>query len=264
MPDDLENVPNQAASAPEGQQAQDDQGNDQGQQSDQGQSQSPTDFVELEGVKVPQSAFEKIAKERYKDAFEAQANRDKWQAENTRKAQELKQLERDAEAFRRLQAENRPQPKNPIEAQRQAYIEKKSKAFPDVDPRFFESQYDDMMEIAGLRAKESMSPILEKQSQEWEQKFLQDHPLVQPGSEGYQKLAGLLQRGYEPEDAYRIVYQKELMEKEFETRRKAEDAERLRKLKGAPANSQDGEKPMTGTRSDRIWRAMEKAGVSRE
>src|SRR3990167_767268 len=225
---------------------------------------SPTDDLEFGSVKIPKSEFEKKAREIYKEEFDSRANRDKWSAENTKRAQEIKSIERDAEAFRRLQADQRPQPTNTVEAKRQAYIEKKSKEFPEVDPRFFQSQYDDMMEIAGVKTRESMTPILEKQSQEWEQAFLKEHPLVKPGTEGYQKLVELLGRGYEPEDAYQIVFKKELMEKEFEDRSKAADAERLRKLKGSPTNSQDGDKPMTGTRSERIWKALEKAGVQRD
>ena len=225
---------------------------------------TPTDFVELEGVKVPQSTFEKIARERYKDAFEAKENRDKWQAENTRRSQEIKSLERDAEAYRRLQAEPKPQPKNQFEAQKQAYVEKKSKSFPEVDPRFFESQFEDIWEMSGKRAQEITAPDREQRNQEWEKTFLASHPLVKPGTEQYQKMVEYGERGYDPEDAYQIVFKKELQEQEFSARSKAVDSERLKKLKGSPTGSQEGDKPMTGTRSEKTWAALEKAGFQRE
>ncbi len=227
---------------------------------------NPTDFVDFDGVRVPADKFEKTAREKYKDAFDAQTNRDKWQFENTRRSQEIKALERDAEAFRRLQAEqiNRPQPRNTFEAQKQAYVDKKLKAFPEVDPRFFDSQFDDIWEMSGARAQESMTPILERQSQEWEKKFLADHPLIQPQSEQYNKMVDMLERGYDPEDAYQIVFKKELLDQEFSARSKTADAERLKKLKGSPTGSQEGDKPMVGSRSEKIWRAMEKHGLSRE
>src|SRR3990167_9521820 len=222
----LDGDPNAGSGAPEGQPAPG-EGNPTG-SSGEPPAASPTDdFVDFEGVKVPASSFEKAAKERYKDAFEAQTNRDKWQAENTRKAQEIKALERDAEAFRRQQAEQKPQPKNTFEAKKQEYVAKKSKAFPEVDQRFWEENFQDIWEASGARAQEITQPEREARAADWEKQFLESHPLVKLGSEQYNKMVEYVTspelggRGYDPEDAYGIVFKKELMEQEFSARQKA-------------------------------------------
>lgn len=263
MPEENVTVaPDQGQTAPEGQQSNQGQGND-SQVGNQGNHQA-TDFVEFEGVKVPREAFDKIAKERYKDQFDAFENKSRWQAENTRKSMENKAIERDAEAYRRLQTEQPKQPQNTFEAKKQAYVDKKSKAFPEVDPRFFESQFEDIWEMSGSRAQEITAPEREQRAKDWEDGFLKTHLLLKKDTPQYDEMVGLLQRGYDPEDAYEKIFKKEILESDFETRQKAADAERLKKLKGSPTGSQDGEKPLTGSRSDRIWKAMEKHGVQRE
>src|SRR3990167_2182985 len=170
----LDGDPNAGSGAPKGQPAPG-EGNPAGSNGEPPAASPTDDFVDFEGVKVPASSFENAAKERYKDAFEAQTNRDKWQAENTRRAQEIKALERDAEAFRRQQAEQKPQPKNTFEA-------KKSKTFPEVDPRFFESQFDDIWEMSGMRAQEIPQPEREARASDWEKQFLESHALLKKGS----------------------------------------------------------------------------------
>jgi len=96
---------------------------------------TPTDFVEFEGVKVPREAFEKQAKDLYRDQFDAYDNREKWQAENTKKAQEIAELRRDADSYRRLQSQPQSPPTNAYEASKQKYMQNMSKRFPDVDPQ---------------------------------------------------------------------------------------------------------------------------------
>ena len=239
---------------------------------------SPTDFVEFEGVRIPAEAFEKTARERYPDAFDAQQNRDKWSAENTRKAQENKQLERDAEAYRAMksQPQNQTQPKNEYEAMREQYIREKSEFYPDADPQklqsFLGKEFDWNAKLAGFKANESLIPIRQQQALEYEHKFLAAHPDIQIGSKEYHEIANLMRdEGLSAEHAYEKVAgwanperRKSLIQKEVEAAIKAKDDERLKKLKATPVNSQDGDKPMTGTRSERIWRALEKAGVQRE
>lgn len=224
---------------------------------------TPTD-VELEGgVKVPQSVLDKWAKETYKDRFDAYDNREKWQAENTRKAQEYAQAQRDAEAYRRLMADpqRRQTESNPKEAKRREYVEKKSKAFPEVDPRFFESQFDDMWELSGQRANESISPILEQQGQTFEREFLKAHPDVIKGSAEYGKIAELMGAGVDAEEAYQFVFRASLEQKRIEEaiKRKEEDAKR--KLKQTRQASTQGSTERKGTRSEKIWQAIRAAGV---
>ena len=227
---------------------------------------SPTDFVEFEGVRIPADAFEKTARERYKDAFDAQTNRDKWSAENTRRAQEIKQLERDAEAYRAMksQPQNQTQPKNEYEAMKEQYIREKSEFYPDADPQklqsFLGKEFDWNAKLAGFKAQETVQPIHQRQAAEFEEKFLQAHPKVQKGSEQYQEIAQLIGSGVDAEKAYQFVFQDDLLKEKTETALKARDEERLKKLKASPPNSQQGDKPMSGTRSDKIWKALEIAG----
>lgn len=225
------------------------EGNDDKGEGEESDDPTPTDFIEVKGVKIPAAEFENLAKEKYKDRFEAFDNREKWQAENTRRAQELKQLERDAEAYRRLQSDpnnNRQKTDNSYDGQKKSYVEKKVSAFPTVDPRFFESQFDDIWEMSGRRANESLDPIRQQQAAEWEKNFLATHELVKPGTESYDKLALLMRKGYDAEDAYQIVYAKELREKEVESRIKTRDEEAKRKLKTNRTQSTPaGQRPRT-------------------
>ena len=224
---------------------------------------SPTEFVEFEGVKVPKESFEKVAKERYKDHFDAYENREKWQKENTQKAQELAEDRRIAEQYRRLSADpqfqefmNRGErPRNTFEAQKQAYVAKKKQAFPDVDPRFFESQFEDIYEMSGVRAQSTITPILQQQSEQWEAQFLKERPIIQKGSEKYYKLAELVGKGYDPNHAYDLVYKDELLNQTVEDRLKARDEEAKKKLQQKPTPSASGgQKRMSTDESfERAW-----------
>lgn len=242
---------------PEGQLPDSDAGNDN--LGDNQSSKETNDFVDFKGVKVPVSEFENIAKERYKDHFDAYENKSKWQAENTRRAQELKAVERDAEAYRRLLSERQyqpqQQPQNPQEAQKRSYVEKKKQQFPDVDPRFFESQYEDLYEMSGIRAKETISPILEEQAKDWEKNFVKEHPLIQTGDENYYKLVDLIKKGYDPEHGYSIVYAKELGEQAYSERTKARDAENKRKLQQTQKTSTGSvtQKPTEDESFEKAW-----------
>ena len=209
---------------------------------------TPTEFVEFEGVKVPTEAFEKIAKERYKDQFKSHEDRENWQKANTQKSQELAEDRRVAEQFRRLSADPRFQefmnqeakPRNDFEAHRQAYVAKKTQAFPEVDPRFFASQFEDIWEMSGVRARDSITPFLQRESAKWEENFLKERPLIEEGSEKYKKIAELVRKGYDPEHAYNLVYSEELSNKAFEDRLKTRDEEAKRKLQQKPTPSVSG------------------------
>ena len=267
MPDD-QNDRTQVQDDATAQQTEQETGNVESQVDTQ-QANSATDFVELEGVKVPQSTFEKIAKERYKDRFDAYDNMTKWRAENDRRAAELKQLERDAEAYRALRAnQTQPQPKNEYEAMKEEYIRDKSQDYPDADPQklrsFLAKEFDWNAKLAGYKANETVQPLHQRQAEEFESKFLAEHPKVQRGSQQYQEIAQLVGQGVNAEKAYQIVFQDDILKEKTDLALKARDEERLKKLKANQPNSQQGDKPVTGTRSEKIWRALEKAGVSRE
>lgn len=259
-----ENDPNAVAVVPEGQQPAG-AGNDEGSGKPEGGS--PTEFVEFEGVKVPQEAFDKMAKERYKDQFKAHEDRENWQKANTQKAQELAEDRRVAEYHRRLSADPRFQefmnqgqkPRNDFEAQRQAYVAKKGKAFPEVDPRFFESQFEDIWEMSGARAQNQITPILKQQSEQWESQYLKDHPLIQKESEKYYQLAELVGKGYDPDHAYNIVYKDELLNQTVEDRLKARDEEAKRKLQQKPTPSASGGQKRT-TSDESFEKAWAKHG----
>lgn len=205
---------------------------------------TPTEYVEFEGVKVPAAAFEKTAKERYKDAFEAKENREKWQAENTRKAQENAEKLRKAELYDQLMSERRfqrPEPTNPYEAKRKEYVEKRMKAFPDVDPRFFELQFDDIQELAEMKSRELVEPIHAESGERFEREFLSAHPKVIKGSPEYHKIARLMAGGFDAEEAYQSVFHKEIMEEELKLKTekaiKDREEEALRKLKQSRQSS---------------------------
>lgn len=200
----------------------------------------PTDFIDFKGVKISASDFENVAKERFKDRFEAFDNREKWQAENTRKAQENAQAMRDAEAYRRLMAERentQDAPTDPqFEAQKAQYIAKKMKLFPNVAPEFFESQFEDLYE-ARQSAREVVDPILRQQGETFESKFLTDHPKVVKGSPQYQEIAQLIGSGVNPEKAYQIVFHDDILKEKTDAAIKQRDEEAKRKLQQARTQS---------------------------
>lgn len=234
-------------------------GNDQdsGNQTDK----TPTDFIDFEGVKVPASSFEKIARERYKDAFEAKENREKWQTENTRKAQENAEKLRKAELYDRMIAEgrfNQSQPSNPYEAKKKQYIERKSKQFPDVDPRFFESQFEDIQELAEMKGRELVQPIYAESGEKFEKDFLAAHPKVVKGSQEYNEIAKLMGAGVDPERAYQTVFHDSILEERLKEQTekaiKARDEEAKRKLKQSRTTSgANGTAPKSKNFSDRAW-----------
>lgn len=251
------------------------QGDPNGQQPDGGQGNepgngeqvtSPTEYVEFEGVKVPASAFEKTARERYKDAFEAKENRDKWQAENTRKAQENAEKIRKAELYEQLLAQGRLRqetPQDPYEAKKKEYVSKKARLFPDVDPRFFESQFDDIQELAEMKGRELVNPIYERDSEKFERDFLAAHPKVQKGSEQYQQIARLIGAGIDAEKAYQTVFQDDIfserLKAETEKAIKARDEEAKRKLQNSrQASVTKGSHSKGKNFEDRAWSIIER------
>jgi hypothetical protein len=226
---------------------------------------TPTEEIAFKGAKVSKSELENWAKETYKDRFEAFENREKWQAENTRKAQENAEKLRKAELYDRLMAEERygqrQRPTNPYEAKKKEYVEKKTKHFPDVDPRFFESQFDDIQELAEMKGRELVQPIYEQSGDRFEREFLAAHPKVIKGSEEYQKIARLMGAGVEPEEAYQTVFYKDLMAEQLkaETEKaiKARDEEAKRKLKQTrQSSSQTGTKPKSKNFEEHAWNVI--------
>lgn len=243
MDNDTTIDPNKQQDDPQGQQPPSDQGNDQG-QGVEGQQVSPTDFIDFKGVKIPASEFETLAKEKYKDAFEAKDNREKWQAENTRKAQEIAQDKRDAAEYRRLMADRQQNPtqrQDPYQSAKQEYIQDMKRDFPDLDDRFLAKQFDLTMKLAGKTAEEYVNPIHEQQGKAFEAKFLAEHPKVQKGSEQYQEIASLMGSGVDPERAYQIVFHDDILKEKTDLAIKQRDEEATRKLKqsrtaGSPAS----------------------------
>lgn len=225
------------------------------------QQATPTEIV----IGEHKTTLEDLRKiEALKPIFDDHDNRAKWQAENTRRAQEIAEIRREAEMFRKLksdprfreQFEGRQQaPTNPIDAKKQAYVQAKMKAFPDVDPRFFESNFDDMMELAGQRAQETVTPILQQQSEDWERRFLSDHPLIEKGSDKYYQVADLIGKGYDPEHAYNIVYSDELRAKSVDEEIKKRDSEAKKKIiNSRSTNAQSGSKPASSDEAfEKAW-----------
>lgn len=233
---------NGGGGAPDGQPDTASQGN--GDQQTGDQHQTPTD-VELEGgVKVSQSVLDKWAKETYKDRFEAFDNREKWQAENTRKAQEISEIRRRADAYDRLMADsqykNQNQSRNPYEQMKQEYIQEMQQDFPDLDKRFLAKQFDWNMRLAGQTAQESISPLQQQQGEIFEANFLREHPDVTKGSPEYQKIANLMGRGVEAEEAYQIAMMPKIIERERSSAIKTRDEEAQRKLKQTRTQTSQG------------------------
>lgn len=235
---------------PDGQQPDSDEGN--GDEGEGDASDSPTDFVEFEGAKISLDAFEKAARERFKDAFDAQENREKWQAENTRKAQEIAEIKRKAELADRLMADPRfQQPAHRPDDFKTRYIQDMQKAFPDVDPRFLEMQANYMEQFAGHHAKSYVDPVLRQQGEQFEREYLTRHPDVLKGSPQYQEIAQLIGNGVDPERAYQIVMFDSIKQKEIESAIKRRDEEAKRKLKASRVTGQQGTRVKSGNFSER-------------
>lgn len=263
--DDLAN----GGGAPDPGQPDPDPGNDPNQNPDPA-APNPTDFIDVKGVKIPASEFEALAKEKYKDRFEAFDNREKWQAENTRKAQENAQIQRDADAYRRMMADPRfsqpqAQPRNEFESMKEDYIREKSEFYPDADPQklraFLGKEFELHAKLAGFKAQETVRPFQDQQAMDFEEKFLAAHPKVQRGTPQYEEIRDLVGSGVKPEKAYQIVFFDDLVkERELEAI-KRRDEEAKRKLQQSRQNSTQGERLSGKTRSDRIWAAIEKHGT---
>lgn len=222
----------------------------------------PTEFVEVKGVKIPASEFEQLAREKYKDRFEAYDNREAWQKENTRKSQEIAEFKRKAELADRLMADPRfnqqNPPRNEYEAMKEEYISEHSEFYPDADPKqlrsFLSKQFEWNAKLAGFKANESLDPIRRQQAEDFEAKFLASHPDIKRGTQEYEAIADLMrERGFDAEDAYEKVMgwgnpekRKALIQKENEAAIKARDEEARRKLKNSKApSSNSGTKPRT-------------------
>lgn len=224
-----------------------------------GQKES-NDFIEFEGAKVSSSAFEKMARERYKDAFDAQSNRDKWQAENTRKAQEVAEKLREAE---RIIAENEykrnaPNDQDPYQLMQREYIENAKKMFPDIDERFLQLNFATQMQLANKIASESVRPLQQRTIQEEARQFFARHPDVVYGSPEARKIAEKINQGYDPEDAYELVFKDSRIKSEVEKAIKARDDEAKRKLKqSGPTNQQKSGQPQAKNFSERAMQIID-------
>lgn len=249
---------------PQGQLSEGIQGNDQdnGNVSDN----SPTDFIEVKGVKIPQSEFESLAREKYKDRFEAYENREKWQKTNTERAAELKDAIRKAEMFDRMMSENRfqqPKPSNPYEAQKQEYIKEMKSEFPEVDERFFAKNFDWNVKLAESKSRELVEPIHAEAGDRFEKEFLAAHPKVVKGSPEYHEIAQLMARGVDAEKAYRTVFMDSILEDQLKERTekaiKQRDEEALRKLKQSRQSSgANGVQPKSKNLDERAWNIIKK------
>lgn len=174
-----------------------------------------------------------------KNYFEAYENRERWQAENTRKSQEIKQYLRDAQEYRRLKSDprfqqlNQPaQPANRLDAVKQRFLETARQRFGDaVNSDFVSMLFDAASEVSRYNAQEAIAPFQNHYLGAWEKQFVKDHPLVKPGSEKYEQLRDLCGSGLDPEQAYKNVYFDEILNAELEDRIKKRDLENTKKLK---------------------------------
>lgn len=221
----------------------------------------PTEFIDVKGVKIPASEFEQLAKEKYKDRFDAYDNREKWQAENTRKAQELAEYRREVEESRRLMAQLRAgKQEDPVQKMKREYVEDMKRQFPDIDDRFLEAQFNWQMKLAESRAKDSLDPFLERQGQEYERKFLADHPKLQKGSREYHEILEMTQSGVDPERAYQIVFFDDIVKEKQEAAIKQREDESLRKLKENKTSSSQATLPKAKSFDEVFERAFAKHG----
>lgn len=212
---------------------------------------TPPESVKIGEVEVPMDQFEKIAREKYKDHFDAYDNREKWQTSFTQRDQQLAEHKRKAALYDRLASD--PNFMRQYEATRQPtdvksqYLAKMQQQFPDVDPRFFESQFDLVSQMTGQTVQQTLDPFFNRHSEEYEERFLASHPLVQKGSEKYNQMIELIEQRYKPEHAYQLIYGDEIKNKEFEDRVKARDEDNRRKLTQSRVVSQTGQKPKAKT-----------------
>ena len=219
----------------DGQRSGDGDGNGQGNDGGNG-SGSPTEIV----IGEHKVALDELRKNpALKNYFDAYDNREKWQSANTKRAEQLKQVERDALQFQRMKTDPRfqqllnpqAQPGNRYDQIKQSFISKASQQFGgQFDPNFMGMLFDSMQELSGARAEEVVQPFQNQYLSNWEKNFLREHPLVKPGSEKYQELSDRIKAGYDPEDAYQVVFREELLNSEIESRIKKRDEENKLKL----------------------------------
>ena len=128
------------------------------------------------------------------------------------------------------------QPANRYDAIKQSFIAKASQQFGgQFDPNFMGLLFDSMQELSGARAEEVVQPFQNQYLGNWEKQFLREHPLIKAGDERYQELGERIKQGYDPEDAYNIVYREEIMNAEFDNRMKKRDEENKLKLQRSRA-----------------------------
>lgn len=206
---------------------------------------SPT-FVEVNGVKIPEAEFEKIAQEKYKDRFEAYDNREKWQKENTQKAQQNAQHERDAETYRSIMANPQAfiqqfQPQQPAN-QSEQFVQGIRQQYPDVDPGFLKAMYSSFEQIAGRTAQQKIDPLVKQQGANFEREFLSKHPDVLMNSPEYNQIGSFIQAGTDPEQAYQFVFRDTIAKQKLDDTIKLRDEDAKRKLKQTRLHPLNGTK----------------------
>lgn len=215
---------------PQGQQSINEKSNDggQGNQSDD----SGTDEVEINGVKISMDSLR--GHEKFKDVFDAYENRQSWQKKLTQESQKLRQFERDAQEYQRLKSDPRfqqvlnPQQTNKLEQIKQGFV---SKWGNQINPDFLNMLVDSMAELSSHKAREIVDPLAQQFGSNWERDFLKAHPLLQRGSEEYFQVKQRVENGYDPEDAYELVFKDKIMQEKIDRAIKARDEANSRKLK---------------------------------
>lgn len=228
---------------------------------------NPTE-IEVNGVKIPVAQFDELARSRYKDQFSAYDNREKWQAENTRKAQEYSEYKRRAEAYERLLAQDprfSQQSQNPVERTKLKALQNlKSRWGNDVNPEFISDLYDQFSEAMGIVADERLNPIRQWIGNNWEKDFLRQHPEVQRESPEYQRMVRMVESGADPEDAFEVSFKEMVLQKRIDEAIKKRDEDARRKLQQSRQTGGKGAKSTEGmSRSDKIWAALEANGYER-
>ena len=238
----------------------------------QQQDQSNADFLEMQGVKVPLTEFEKLAREKYKDAFDSFDNQKSWKAELAERGRELNELKRKAESFDRLEADRLNQsrsnpPASGLDKLREQFIDENLQFYPEADPnaarKYLSSQFDWQLKLAGHKTQEALQPIYEQDGERVEREFLQAHTDVVKGSPEYLKIADKYSKGYELEDAYYLVMKPKIDKQKTDEAIKASEEDAKRKLqqnRQSSSNASVEHKPKSN--SDRIRWAMEQHGMS--
>lgn len=216
-----------------------------------------TEYMEFEGVRVPKETFDRLAREQYKDAFDALDNKSKWQAENTRKAQEISDIKRKADAYELLAADPRLSSRQQDDLKTE-FVSDIQQQFPDVDPRFLTAMGGWIEKFAGTKASEAVNPIVERQGQAFEREYLSKHPDVVKGSQEYFQISNLIGSGIDAEKAYEITFHDKITKERIETAVKARDEEAKRKLKQRSPSSSNGSAPKSGNFSDHAWDVINK------